>query len=198
MAGTLGNLAGLYHNRDFDRAEEMYLKSLVILESLGHKLSMARQLENLGILYKNHGNIGEQRAVAGLYSNLGLLYGDRKEFDRAEEMYQKSLVLFETLDNKIGVAQRVDVIAIVETLVQSFDEKLVDAREREEALQNRIRELTEAVTALASKAGQPDAPRGVEEAQLATSCSAHQPSGCARFWGRPEIAWFNLASTDFA
>ncbi len=67
----------------------------------------------------------------------------------------------------IEAGPKVDVAAIVETLTRQYDKQLAAGRQREEAAQGQIEQLTEAVTtavaALARQAGQPQAPPGVTE-----------------------------------
>ena len=64
----------------------------------------------------------------------------------------------------IAAGPKVDVNAIVETLTRKFEKELTAGRQREEAAQGQIQQLTEAVTTLARQAEQPQAPPGVTEA----------------------------------
>ncbi len=84
LAENYCNLGSFYLNcGDFDRAEEMYRMSLEIVESLGYFDTL--QIQLLGAVMQE---------MAKNYCGLGEVYQTRGDFDRAEEMYLKSMELF--------------------------------------------------------------------------------------------------------
>ena len=50
--------------------------------------------------------IGNKHGQAIPLGNLGLVYGDRGELDRAEEHYMKSLAIHEEIDDRLGQANQ--------------------------------------------------------------------------------------------
>ncbi len=93
----------VYHVRgDFDRAEKMYRMSLEIVESLGYFDSL--QIHLLGAVMEE---------MANNYCGLGEVYQARGDFDRAEEMYLKSMELF-------GKIRRIIQMSEVEVLLDDL------------------------------------------------------------------------------
>jgi len=121
-AAAFGNLGLLYQTRgEFERAEEMHLKSLVIEKELGRKEGIASDYGNLGNIYSIRGELdraeemykkvleidqelGRKEALAKDYGNLGNIYCIRGELDLAEEMYKKVLEIDEVLGRKDSMA----------------------------------------------------------------------------------------------
>ena len=122
-ASAYGYLGLLYQTREeFDHAEEMYLKALVINEALGSKAGMASDYGNLGLLYQTREEfdhamemhlkalaineaLGRTEGLANQYGNFGILYQKRGELDRAEEMFLRALVIDEALGRKENMAR---------------------------------------------------------------------------------------------
>jgi tetratricopeptide (TPR) repeat protein len=85
MANQYNNLGDIYGIRkEFDKAEEFYLKALEINESLGWQEGMASQYGKLGLIYKTRGNI-----------------------DKACDYWQKSLDLY----SSSGVSDQIRIIS---------------------------------------------------------------------------------------
>jgi tetratricopeptide (TPR) repeat protein len=116
------NLGTIYKNSGkLDKAEESYMKSLEINETLGRQQDVAFANGNLGIIhymreeydkaeefYLESLEINEaldrQEDMAIQYCNLGIIYKKRGELNRAEEFYLKSLKINKSLGQKKGMA----------------------------------------------------------------------------------------------
>ncbi|MFY9310993.1 MAG: tetratricopeptide repeat protein [Bacteroidia bacterium] len=94
IAISYNNIGNVYNQQgDFPKALEFYNKSLKISESIGDKKTYALSLSTLGDLYKNQGvSFFETRAKT-------------EYFSRALEYYNKSLAIYEELEEKEGVAR---------------------------------------------------------------------------------------------
>ncbi len=116
------NLGTIYKNSGkLDKAEESYMKSLEINETLGRQQDVAFANGNLGIIHYTRGEydkaeefylesleineaLDRQEDMAIQYCNLGIIYKKRGELNRAEEFYLKSLKINKSLGQKKGMA----------------------------------------------------------------------------------------------
>ncbi len=110
-----------YLKNDFDKAEEMYGKSLAINKVLGRRGGEASDYGNLGNVYQIRGDLGKAEemyrkslaiekklgrrgGIANQYGNLGNVYLIRDDLDIAEALYRKSLLINEDIGRKEGAA----------------------------------------------------------------------------------------------
>jgi len=116
------NLGTIYKNSGkLDKAEESYLKSLEINETLGRQQDVAFANGNLGIIHYTRGEydkaeefylesleineaLDRQEDMAIQYCNLGVIYKKRGELNRAEEFQLKSLEINKSFEQKKGMA----------------------------------------------------------------------------------------------
>jgi tetratricopeptide (TPR) repeat protein len=142
--------------RDFDRAEQWYLKSLAIEEKLGNESGAAITYHQLGMVAQERRNfdraeqwylkslaieekLGNESGAAITYNQLGIVAEERRDFDRAEQWYLKSLAITEKLGNEpvaaityhlLGIVaeRRRDFVAAEQWYLKSLaiDEKLGD------------------------------------------------------------------------
>ena len=110
------NLQGIanYVQGNYPQALEYFQKSLAIKEELGDKMGIAKNLNNIGLIYMNQGNtpraleylqksqaikeeLGDKKGIAGGLVNIGIIYYSQGNYPRALEDYQKSLTIFEEL-----------------------------------------------------------------------------------------------------
>ncbi len=115
MVDYSNRLASLYkENDDYDKAIEMYQKSLAIHQSLDSKKGVAGVAEDfihLGLVYHKRGDLdkaiemyqkslaideslgssGNKNMMSNNYTNLGKVYHKRGDLDKAIEMYEKDL-----------------------------------------------------------------------------------------------------------
>ena len=117
------NLQGIanYVQGNYPQALEYFQKSLAIKEELGDKMGIAKNLNNIGLIYMNQGNtpraleyfqksqaikeeLGDKKGIAVILNNIGLIYHDQGNYPRALEYYQKSQAIKEELGDKKGIA----------------------------------------------------------------------------------------------
>ncbi|MCB9244786.1 MAG: tetratricopeptide repeat protein [Flavobacteriales bacterium] len=122
-SGTGYNLQGIanYVQGNYSLALEYFQKSLSIQEAVGDKKGIAKNLNNIGLIYVNQGNppralesfqkslaikeeLGDKKGIAAILNNIGLIYHDQGNYPRALEYYQKSLAIKEELGDKKGIA----------------------------------------------------------------------------------------------
>ncbi len=120
LLDDLGTIA--WKGAEWDRAIEMYERSLETNERLGDVHGMAKTWVNLGNVYLLKGEwdqateyyqqsletferMGDVHGMATTWVNLGLVYADKGEWDRATEYYQQSLETFERMGDVHGMAK---------------------------------------------------------------------------------------------
>jgi len=122
-SAVLNNMGIVYLRQgDWDRALEMYGKSLEIRERLGDHHGMAQTLGNIGNVYRVKGDwdgalemygksletferLGDHHGMAQTFNNMGVIYDQQAEWDQALEIYGKALETFERLGDHHGMAQ---------------------------------------------------------------------------------------------
>ncbi|GAX61304.1 tetratricopeptide TPR_2 [Candidatus Scalindua japonica] len=121
-AMSYSNLGTIYKKSgQLDKAEESYLESLEISETLDLQEEMAFANGNLGIIYYTRGEydkaeefyqksleinktLNQQEGMATQYCNLGIIYKKRGDVDKAKQFYQKSLEINKSIGQKRGIA----------------------------------------------------------------------------------------------
>jgi len=115
-------LAALYGNEnDWQRVEEMFLAALKVEEASGNE-NMVNQYAKMIALFKSHGNkayaealllkraleiearLESQKGAAEKYAKLATFYMNNGKWKRAEEMFLKELEIYESSNNKAGIA----------------------------------------------------------------------------------------------
>ena len=66
--------------------------------------------------------VGRKESMANAYGNLGLVYGERGDLDKAEEMYLKSLEIEEALGRKEGMASQYGNLGLVYQVRDDLDQ----------------------------------------------------------------------------
>lgn len=108
---------------NLNQAEEIYQKSIKLLESLGDRHELAGSLNQLGIICHIRGDykkaieynqqamaifeeIGDMQRQSRLIGNLGVTYAHLGEIDKALECHQKNLEIAERIGDKraVGIA----------------------------------------------------------------------------------------------
>ena len=101
---------------DFKGEQEDFLKALEIVKQLDDKVQIAKIVNNLGLSYKNSGDVdkaleysqqalkmytdiygGHHDLVAKSLSNVGLVFKKKGDLDKAIEYLKKSLEVFKHL-----------------------------------------------------------------------------------------------------
>ncbi len=121
IARGSNNLGIIFQTKgEYDKAIELYRKSLKISEEIGDKQGIADAINNLGTFYYNKGEydkaielyqkrlqiseeIGDKLSIGMVSANLGNVYYDKGEFDKAIELYQKRLQISEEIGDKRGI-----------------------------------------------------------------------------------------------
>jgi tetratricopeptide (TPR) repeat protein len=122
-ATLLNDLGMIADNRaEWDRAIEMYERSLETKERVGDVHGMAQTFNNLGLVYADKGEwdraiamyersleslerVGDVHGMAQTWTNLGSVYYRKGEWDRAIAMYERSLETKERVGDVHGMAQ---------------------------------------------------------------------------------------------
>jgi tetratricopeptide (TPR) repeat protein len=112
MAQTWGNLGNVYQRKgEWDRAIEMYERSLETFERVGDVHGMAQTWGNLGNVYQRKGEwdraievyersletkerVGDIHGMAQTWGNLGYLYEAQGDKDRAAEYAARAYGVF--------------------------------------------------------------------------------------------------------
>ncbi|MGZ8842145.1 MAG: tetratricopeptide repeat protein [Pyrinomonadaceae bacterium] len=125
MITILNNRGFLYKDREnWQEAEDDFQRGLEVSRKIGDTRGMAISLKNLGILCKDRGKwdqalkhsqnslvilkrIGDQRAIARGYDDRGLMYKDRgllnedrKDFQKAEDDFERALKILGKIGNE--------------------------------------------------------------------------------------------------
>jgi tetratricopeptide (TPR) repeat protein len=107
---------------EWDRAIEMYERSLEIEKRVEDVHGMAQTFNNLGLVYADKGEwdqaikiyeqsletferVSDVHGMAKAWANLGSVYADKGEWDRAIEMYECSLEIFDLVGDTLSMAQ---------------------------------------------------------------------------------------------
>ena len=129
-----------YYAGNLQRALENYQSAMELFKTLGNKKGQGICYNNIGNIYKSQGNLkdanaqyresikianelletaeGSERtellyALASRYNNLGLLYKDIEQYDRAIEFLEKALEYDRQIDNSRGFATRIGNMGLV-------------------------------------------------------------------------------------
>ncbi|MEM2972395.1 MAG: tetratricopeptide repeat protein, partial [Candidatus Bathyarchaeia archaeon] len=126
------NLASLkLAQGNYDKAMELYQKSLKIKEELGDKSGIAKTLHQLANIHYLQGNLdkamelyqkslkigeelGDKSGISATLHQLAMIEQDRGNLDKAMELYQKSLKIGEELGDKSGIAKTLHQLAMIE------------------------------------------------------------------------------------
>ncbi len=123
VAKVYNNIGNLYRDIDYDKSLENFDKSLKI----------ARKLEIKDL-------------IAGLYLNIGTVNQRKKKYDIALNYYKQSLLMFQQLNNSIGVLQSQQNLGLIYLNLNELEKAekyLIDAREKayKNSLNNSIANL---------------------------------------------------------
>lgn len=123
LAGTYNNDGFLANNRgDVKKALELYQKSMLMEEQIGHTQGIAISLNNIGSAYQSLGEIdkavecykksmalskeaGYEMGVAESLNNIGLLYDNKGDISTAMEYYKKSVAIQERIGDDMGLSK---------------------------------------------------------------------------------------------
>ncbi len=107
ISNSLNNLSVLYQKlEDYEASEKYILQSLKIDDSLGDKKSLVGGYINLGIVNRK---IGERKQ-------------ENERFDKARELYLKSLKLSEEIEYKVGKGASLANLALLENTLKNWKE----------------------------------------------------------------------------
>jgi len=115
---------------DFDKAIELYNRSLAINEAKNDLKGIASILNNIGNIYRKQGNfpkatdyffrslqIKEQeqdiRGIATSLGSLGVLYQEQNKYDEAINYFNRCLTYLEKIDNKIVIAGTLNNLGLI-------------------------------------------------------------------------------------
>ena len=131
------------HARDVPRAIRCWTKWLHVERELGDPASIAKVLNNLGVMQRRVGNhraalerlgealdikrkheIVDRSTVATTLNNLGAVHERLGEQAQALERYRESLEISRSLDDKVGAARTLSRIAVVHDLLGAYDAAL--------------------------------------------------------------------------
>ena len=115
-AKVYNNIGNLYRDIDYEKSLENFQKSLLIAQKLNIK-----------------------DLIAGLYMNIGTINQRKKNYSRALSQFEKSLQLFESLGNIVGIIQSKQNLGLIYLNLNRLDiaeQYLLDAREK--AKQNKL------------------------------------------------------------
>lgn len=143
MTAALSLQGGSYLVRgQFEDALVYYKQSLAISEGISDMNSMAKTLNNIGVVYSNLGNfskaldyhlrslvikeeIGDKKGMAGSLNNIGLIYMNHGNYPRALDYFHRSLNIMEDLSASRGIAQTLNNIGLIymrqEDYINSLD-----------------------------------------------------------------------------
>lgn len=129
LARTFQTMADTYLQQgDYEKARQVYLKILSLLESLGDPGGSAVAHKNLGNVYLRTGEynlaekhykksitlqeqMGDLHGLALNYNNLGIICKHKNNYLGATEYYQKSLDLLERIGDELGQARTLNNLA---------------------------------------------------------------------------------------
>ena len=114
----------------FEEALSYYKQSLAISERISDKKSMAKILNNIGVVYSNLGNfpkaldyhlrsliikeeIGDKKGMAGSMNNIGLIYMNHGNYLQALEYFHRSLKISEEFSDSRVIAQTLNNIGLI-------------------------------------------------------------------------------------
>lgn len=142
---NLNGLGYAYHSLDrYDLSLELFQKAQAIAVQIDDKALLNQVLNNIGFHYTNTGNysaaldylhrglkiaeeIGadkDRRSLAYKLQNIGLIYRRQGRPDQALTFARRSLELFETIDDKFGIANLQNNIGVIHKSQQRYDEAL--------------------------------------------------------------------------
>lgn len=129
LSNTLGNC--LSYKREYQKAIDVYLKSLKASEEINDKRGQAIALKNIANVYsyktkdfqkasdyymkclKVSEELGDARESADIYAELGSLYHTRRDYAKATEYYKQSMGKGESLGDKKIVGENLGNISLV-------------------------------------------------------------------------------------
>lgn len=122
VEGTITNaMGGFYGSQgNFDKAIELYQRTLKVYEESGNLFGIGMAVNNLGSVYTHRGDydtaiplfrkkleishkLGNKIGIAMAANNLGWIYCERKDFDKSIELYERALSIAEEHDDKFGI-----------------------------------------------------------------------------------------------
>lgn len=121
FARVLRDLGSVYQDhQDWDRAEQLFLRSLDEWQRIGDDLGVIETYNDLGTLYLNQKRpnkalkcyqeslkrlevSSDQWRIARIYNNLGNYYADQKQWDQAVQYFNRSLEVKSHLGDTFGV-----------------------------------------------------------------------------------------------
>jgi len=130
---TLGNIGVIYVNQgDYKKGIEHYSKALKIAEETNDKNKAATWLVNIAVVYISRGDYREaldhclkavaiaeeiikqnkdatllnesKNILAACYNNIGIISSEQGNYPQSLNYYLKALVIYEEMNNKIGIA----------------------------------------------------------------------------------------------
>ncbi len=156
-----------YYAGNLDRAMSNYQRALELFKTLKNEKGIGICLNNIGNIHKARGNLKDANAaykssieiarkllaetseeaekvdltvsLASRYNNLGMLYFDIEEYDKAEGYVLQALDLDKSIDNAKGMATRYGNLATIKIAKGEFEEArkfLEEEKDIAEALAN--------------------------------------------------------------
>ncbi len=153
MAASYNNIGNIHlYKGDYDNAIAFYLKSLKKFEELRDKQGMSVSYNNIGIIYDNKGDYDKaiafyfkslditeyilseakelsekqnaQKGMSNSFANIGIIYEEKGDYDKAIAFYFKSLKIDEELGNKNGMSISYDNIGIIYYYKGDYDKAI--------------------------------------------------------------------------
>ncbi|PLX12526.1 MAG: hypothetical protein C0594_02310, partial [Marinilabiliales bacterium] len=125
----------------YNKAINLFLKSLKIFEEYGNKKGMSACYNNIGIIYRNQESyekaieyflkalkifeeLGDKNGMSACYTNTGLVNSDQGNFGKAIEYYLKSLKIKEERGDKKGMSACYNNIGLIYSSQENYDKAI--------------------------------------------------------------------------
>ena len=145
IASTWNGMGNAYHYLGrYELSLELFQKARALSEKIGDKDTLHNALNNIAFHYTNTGNYSagldylhkslkiveelgtgaDRRSLAYKLQNIGLIYRRQGRHDQALIYARRSLALFETIDDKFGIANLQNNIGVIYKSQERYDEAL--------------------------------------------------------------------------
>ncbi|MBD3636611.1 MAG: tetratricopeptide repeat protein [Crocinitomicaceae bacterium] len=139
-------------NGDYEKAEELFVKSIQGHQAMGYQKGVAISLSNLGNVYKNQNEyeqaieayeqshaistaIGFHSGAVNTLLNLGTVYSQMGQYEMAIEHYKSCQLEYEKMDDQRGIANCLNNIGIIYKAQDDYDNAI---KYYEESLEIRL------------------------------------------------------------
>lgn len=157
LSKLYNNIAYIYFkNESYDKAIDYYQRSLDLKITSGvTQASIGKTLRNIALTLQQQGKfedalakydealavyqeIDSESKIALIYSNMGYLYMEMKQYDKADVTYRKSLDIRTGLDDQMGVAKTLANMSGLYVKTMKLDEALALIEESKQ-IQDQLR-----------------------------------------------------------